>query len=37
MYSQVTVTVLVLAVIALGCVGLAIVFNGATDEDDYTL
>ena len=35
--DQYLVTILVLAVICIGAVGLALVINDATDEDDYTL
>ncbi len=35
--DQLMVTILVLAVICIGCIGLALVVNDATDEDDYTL
>jgi hypothetical protein len=35
--DQMMVTVLILAVLCIGMVGLALVVNDATDEDDYTL
>ena len=35
--DQMLVTVLILAVLCIGILGLALVVNDATDEDDYTL
>jgi len=35
--DQYLVIILVLAVICIGSIGLALVVNDATDEDDYTL